>query len=86
MIPTEARPAYGIAQWVASHPWAWGLVVLLGIGCFIAWLAGPVTWENGEGSIVEDGKKFAGALRRADSPLRWLWGAAKSLHRRRREH
>lgn len=78
------RPDYQLGVWLGHHPWAWGLIALVGIGCFVAWLAAPVTWQNGEGSIVDDGKKFAESLRRADNPLRWLWGAAKSLNERKK--
>ncbi|MGC4043854.1 MAG: hypothetical protein QM758_08600 [Armatimonas sp.] len=80
----SGRPDYQLSVWLGHHPWAWALITLIGIGCFVAWLAGPVTWENGEGSIVEDGKRFANSLRQGDSPLRWLWGAAKSLNDRKK--
>lgn len=44
-----------VLEWMFRHPI---LVLVGGIAAFVVWLAAPVTWRNGEGSIVEDGENI----------------------------
>ena len=44
--------------------WQILLVVVIGIVMFVIWLAGPVSWRDGEGDIREDGKKLARRMSR----------------------
>ncbi len=46
---------------------AYLLGLLLVVAGFVLWLAAPMTWRDGEGSIADDGEHFAAWLRR----LRW---------------
>jgi hypothetical protein len=40
------------------------LVVLVVVILFVAWLAAPITWRDGEGDLIDDGEKFAQQINR----------------------
>ncbi len=75
-----------VLRWMIFHPWSWLVLFLLALICFAIWLAEPITWRNGEGSLIDDGQRFARAANGGvHSPLRWVRGAARSLWRQRRK-
>ena len=54
-----------VLEWAFRHPL---LVLLLLVAAFVIWLTAPITWRDGEGSVVESGENvrdwynlFAGA-------------------------
>jgi hypothetical protein len=57
--------------WLFEHAGRTGtyvLVLLLAAAVFAAWLAAPVTWRGAEGTLEDDGKRFATWVRRL-----WWW-------------
>lgn len=56
-----------LLEWLFERLGAAGglfVVVLVAVLGFVLWLAAPVTWQHGEGSVGDDGENFAQWLRR----------------------
>jgi len=47
------------AHWLHLHSWGWLVVLAVLALVSVGWLATPVTWRNGEGDVVSDGKRVA---------------------------
>lgn len=42
---------YIFVDWLNANPWGWLALGLIVLALFIAWVARPVTWQDGESPV-----------------------------------